>query len=146
MNTGESVSHQLQRAAQIEEPVPALYELTDTWRREGVGPDAIEPILRFIEARPDLDLGARGPLVHFVESLDRVRYEQELLASIARRPTFYTVGMVNALLNATREPDARRAWMAALQAALSSPATDTDTKDQIRTVLAFQSKGGVALA
>lgn len=76
--------------------------------------------------------------MHFVESLDRGTYERELLASITRRPTFYTIGMVQALLNATGSPARKQLWMRALDAALANPATDVAAMQQIKEVLGYQ--------
>ena len=42
------------------------WTLAENWETRGVGPEAIEPILRFMEANPGLDFGAPGPLVHFL--------------------------------------------------------------------------------
>ena len=60
---------------------------------------AVEPVLRFIEEHPDEDLGAPGPLVHFVEEFYSRGYEKLLLESVTRRATPLNVWMLNRLIN-----------------------------------------------
>jgi len=57
---------------------------------------AVQTILRFMEENPALDYGTPGALVHFVETFSG--YDEELYASLARRPTEHTVWMVAAAL------------------------------------------------
>jgi hypothetical protein len=56
-------------------------------------------VLRFIENHPDEDLGAPGPLVHFVERFYRRGYEDQLVESVRRRPTELNLWMLNRLIN-----------------------------------------------
>ncbi len=75
------------------------YDCVDAWERAGVGPEVIEPILRFMESHPDLDYGAPGPLVHFLETLDG--YHRLLFESVDRQPTPHTLSMLNRVINGT---------------------------------------------
>ncbi len=73
---------------------------------------ALEPVLRFIEAHPDQDLGAPGPLVHFVEEFYKDGYEQLLLESVARRTTSLNVWMLNRLVNGSEGAEKQRYLLA----------------------------------
>ncbi len=83
--------------------VSELYTLTDKWKAEGVGFYAVEPVFRFMESHPDLDYGSPGPLVQFAESFwaldEKRRYEEKLIESLNRAPTFHTIWMLNRLIN-----------------------------------------------
>ena len=59
----------------------------------GIVPDIFE----FMENCPESDLGAPGPLVHFLESIES--YEHHLYESVRRKPVYYTVNMINRRLN-----------------------------------------------
>ncbi len=61
--------------------------------------DAIEPILRIMEANEDTDFGMPGPLVHFMERFYKRGYEALLLESVKRRATPHTLWMLNRIFN-----------------------------------------------
>lgn len=61
--------------------------------------DAIDLLFRLIEDNPTVDFGMPGPLVHFLESFYGNGYEEKLLESLRRSPTFPTVSMLNRLIN-----------------------------------------------
>lgn len=42
-------------------------DIIDAWEADGIGAEAVPPILRFMERHPDIDYGAPGPLTHFIE-------------------------------------------------------------------------------
>jgi hypothetical protein len=76
--------------------------LAERLEEEDLEGEAIEPVLRFLEAHRDEDLGMPGPLVHYVERYFRRGYESKLLESLQRSPTPRTVWMLNRLLNGVK--------------------------------------------
>jgi hypothetical protein len=70
--------------------------------------EAVRAILELMESNPDFDFGRPGALVHYVEKYYRNGYEDELLASLARRPTQHTVWMLNRLINGSEGESKRR--------------------------------------
>jgi len=64
--------------------------------------NAVEPMLRLIEANECVDFGAPGPLVHFVERFYRSGYEDKLVDSVRRSPTRHNLWMLNRMINAAR--------------------------------------------
>jgi hypothetical protein len=109
----------------------ALDALIDRWKRRGVGLEAVEAIFRFLEAYPDLDHGAPGPLVHFAERFYGQGYEAALLRSFDRKPTSLTAWMVNRVLNGTAEEAVRDTLLAALEKAFAAPSTETEARIEI---------------
>lgn len=97
---------------------------------------SVEVILRFMEENPNLDLGAPGPLVHFVERFYGAGYEDKLLSSLSRRPTTHTVWMLHRVLNGTKGSRERDRLIDALRAAQSHPMADEQTKQQAARFLA----------
>lgn len=65
----------------------------------GIGLQAVEPLLQFIERHPLSDFGMPGSIVHFVEKFYKKGYEQLLIASVKRRPAMHTVWMLNRVKN-----------------------------------------------
>ena len=110
-------------------------DLADEWTAAGAGLDAVEPVLRFMEGHPDLEYGAPGGLVHFVERFHRKGYEQFLLDSVLRRPTWITTWMLNRLLNGATESAARQLFLQAMERAQAHPKADPRTVDQLRRFL-----------
>jgi hypothetical protein len=121
--------------------VPRARELTERWTLAGVGIEAAEPVLRFMESHPSIDFGSPGPLVHFVERLDRPAYVQCLIASLARKPTSLTAWMLNRAINAATDATTRRALVETMQLACRHPAADAGALVAINGFLHYQRKG-----
>lgn len=115
-------------------------ELTDMWSSYGVGVEAIEPILHFIEEHPSIDFGAPGALVHFVERFCRRGYEERLITSIKRKPNTTTVSMLNAVINGTQEHNAKLQLIEVMQAVGLNPLADENTLKRVRCYLDRYSK------
>jgi hypothetical protein len=110
---------------------------------EGVeGAEAVVPeVLAFFERFPDADLGMPGPLVHFVERC-YPRYLDPLVSSLGRRPTMYTLWMVNRVLNAPLPQEQRQALLRALHVAANHPDADAATRETARGFAAHQATDG----
>jgi len=119
-----------------DDPDTASYsELTARWKKAGVGREAIEPVLRFMEEHPGWYFGEPGALVHFVERFNGPEYEQLVLDSFARRPTAHTAWMVNRLLNGTETEASRTRLADALREGLKHPSADAAVRDAIKLFL-----------
>lgn len=66
---------------------------------EGVGIEAVMPLLELMERHPMDDFGMPGAIVHFVERFYKNGYEELLIESVKRRPTMHTVWMLNRVMN-----------------------------------------------
>lgn len=66
---------------------------------EGVGIEAVTPLLKLMERHPMDDFGMPGAIVHFVERFYKNGYEKLLIESVKRRPTMHTVWMLNRVMN-----------------------------------------------
>ena len=106
--------------------VARAYELTEAWVAAGVGIEAVEPVLRFMEAHASTDFGAPGPLVHFVERFHGAGYLKALIASLGQRPTAHTAWMVNRVLNGTTAPEERARLIEVMERARRHPAADAE--------------------
>lgn len=93
------------------------------------GLELVPVILRFMEQHPDLDYGAPGPLVHYVEKFYRQGYEEQLVVSIERHPVISTVLMVYRVINGTKDPQGRQRWLNLLKAASEHPLADETTRE-----------------
>lgn len=82
-----------------EDFVDIAYEITEEIEGYDEAFDAVDPILQLIEQNPNIDFGVPGPLVHFVEQFFGKGYEEKLVQSIQRFPTFHTVWMLNRIIN-----------------------------------------------
>lgn len=118
--------------------VERAYELMDTWTSGSVGIEGVEAVLRFMEAHPDVDYGSPGPLVHFVERFYGHGYEQVLINSIKRQPRAHTMWMLIAVVNGTRDLEARRRLMAVLAEAAEDASLDSFVRSEVQELLARQ--------
>ena len=133
------ISAQLEDAASQDDFVARAHELVADWTERAVGLEAIAPILGFLEAHATLDVGAPGPLVHFVERFHGKAYEALLLDSVRRSPTGHTVWMLNRVLGGTRSAADRIALIAALRDVISNQHADPAAVEAGRRFLALHS-------
>ena len=119
----------LSRAKGNGDLVSALEVLFDDIQLDGSAMEFVRVILLFMEENPTLDYGVPGPLVHFVERFYGHGYEEELLASLSRRPISHTVWMLNRVINGTREGDERAKLLNALRVAQQHPSADAQTRN-----------------
>jgi len=119
-------------------------ELTDAWTARGAGVEAVEPVLRFMEAQSSVDLGSPGPLVHFIERFRDDRYVELLIESLARRPTQHTVWMLSRAILATAEPLAREHLVRLMEQVRDSPASDHNVVEDAVMFLKRHRGGGGA--
>ena len=129
------IQSQLEGIADAPDFLEECDPLTEQWADNGVGIESVEPILRFMEAHSDLDLGTPGALVHFVERFYRRGYEELLIASLRRRPTAHTVWMLNRLLNGAKSSKERKLLSEELEAASIHPLADPDAHAEARGFL-----------
>jgi hypothetical protein len=139
MNPNDIIS-ELQRIAGTKDFVLKTEELTRTWTEAKIGAESIDPVLRFMESNPDLDLGSPGPLVPFVEKFLGRGYEQKLFDSVRRKPTVYTIWMLKRLYNWTQDPVFRNSLVVELRTAKEHPLADSTVVDQVNRF--FEKRGG----
>lgn len=120
----QDVTRQLDAIAASDDFEHDACALTDAWVEARVGLEAVEPILRFMEAHPALEFGSPGPLVHFVERFHGEAYEALLSASVQRKPTAHTIWMLNRLINGTAEPTVRSRLISLMAQVRQHPLVD----------------------
>jgi hypothetical protein len=125
------VTAQLESIVNADDFTRASHEVTEAWQAANCGREIIEPILRFMEAHPNLDYGTPGPIVHLIENVRADNYGDLLLASLQRQPTDHTAWMLNRVLNATREPPVRAKYIAAMQEAARFPGLPSDVRERL---------------
>jgi hypothetical protein len=67
--------------------IDPVFDLTDELEQCETPFDAVRPILELIESSPNIDFGGPGPLGSFMEKFYHEGYEEELVASLKRKPT-----------------------------------------------------------
>lgn len=101
---------------------------------------AIPTMFAVFERLSDADFGTPGALVHTLEKLPD--HEPELIASLRRKPTYYTVWMVNRILNGLYHDAARNEphvpWMDLLKEASVHPLADEVAKQEASGFISFQ--------
>ena len=122
--TAQEISNQLQGIALADDFAERTAELTENWSSAGVGIEAVEPILQFMEQHPAIDFGTPGPLVHFVEQFYGKGYEEKLIESVQRKPVAHTVWMLNRIINGTKLPDLKERLLATMTQAKVNPLAD----------------------
>jgi hypothetical protein len=98
---------------------------------------ALPSMFALLERFPNSDFGSPGSLVHTIEHV--TGYCEQLKQSLSRRPTVYTVWMVNRIMNTT-EGDDWSGWMRELHRVLSHPLADDGVRENARRFVEFQNE------
>ena len=128
--TNASAAEQLAQVANSDDVLERSNQLVADWAAAGVGVEAVGPILRLIEAHPNVDFGSPGPLVHFAERFSGRGYEAMLLDSVQRMPTALTAWMLNRVINGTKAPSTRRELIDVMQQITAHPLADHVTRQR----------------
>ena len=91
----------------------------------------------FFESHSKADLGMPGPLVHFLEKFYPM-YLDELLASVERMPTTYTVWMINRILNSQIENSLREHLLSLLQKVSQNQNAEEIIREQAIELIKYQ--------
>jgi hypothetical protein len=137
MTQHAEITRQLSSIVLEADLVPRSEEFVEAWVAASVGVEAVEPILVFMESHPRWDFGSPGPLVHFVERFFGRGYEERLVESISRKPTWLTTWMLNRVINREKNPEKARGLVRALVEAKGNERIDQQTLDQIERFLAL---------
>lgn len=119
--TSEEITKQLEAIADSDDFEYRSGELRDALTAAHGGIETVEPILRFMEAHPDIEYGIPGPLVHYMEKFYRKGYEEKLLESVERTPTDHTLWMLNRLINDAKNTAVRRQLVGVMKRARLNP-------------------------
>lgn len=99
---------------------------------QGVGIEAVAPLLKLMERHPMDDFGAPGAIVHFVERFYKKGYEELLVESVKRRPTMHTVWMLNRVMNGSNN---KENYITIMNEIINSSNVEEEIKDEVREFL-----------
>jgi len=107
----------------------------------GAGVETVPLLLGIIERHPLDDFGAPGAMGQFMEQFFGKGYEEELAASIRRRPAMYTLWMTNRVLNSPAiSPMLRMELTALLGQIAGDAAVEPDIRQEARHYIDYQNK------
>ena len=84
----------------------------------------MDPLLRILEKNSDFDFGMPGQIVHTLEKYYKKGLEEELFKSLNRKPTFYTLWMLNRIINGTSDTKEKEGYMEMLKSILKMEIPD----------------------
>lgn len=84
----------------------------------------MDPLFRILEENSDFDFGMPGQIVHTLEKHYKKGLEEELFKSLNRKPTFYTLWMLNRIINGTSDPKEKEGYMEVLKSILKMEIPD----------------------
>ena len=84
----------------------------------------MDPLFRILEKNSDFDFGMPGQIVHTLEKHYKKGLEQELFKSLNRKPTFYTLWMLNRIINGTSDTKEKECYMEMLKSILKMEIPD----------------------
>ncbi len=79
--------------------IEVCYDIVEEIEKYDNSFDAVELILKLIEANPLADFGTPGPLIHFVEKYYKIGYEEKLVESVKNSPNAHNLFMLNRVIN-----------------------------------------------
>ena len=84
----------------------------------------MDPLFRILEKNSDFDFGMPGQIVHTLEKHYKKGLEEELFKSLNRKPTFYTLWMLNRIINGTSDTKEKESYMEMLKSILQMESPD----------------------
>ena len=84
----------------------------------------MDPLFRILEENSDFDFGMPGQIVHTLEKYYKKGLEEELFKSLNRKPTFYTLWMLNRIINGTSDTKEKEGYMEMLKSILKMEIPD----------------------
>lgn len=84
----------------------------------------MDPLFRILENNTDFDFGMPGQIVHTLEKYYKKGLEEELFKSLNRKPTFYTLWMLNRIINGTSDAKEKEGYMEMLKSILKMEIPD----------------------
>ena len=84
----------------------------------------MDPLFRILEENSDFDFGMPGQIVHTLEKHYKKGLEEELFKSLNRKPTFYTLWMLNRIINGTSDTKEKEGYMEMLKSILKMEIPD----------------------
>ena len=84
----------------------------------------MDPLFRILEENSDFDFGMPGQIVHTLEKHYKKGLEEELFKSLNRKPTFYTLWMLNRIINGTSDTKEKESYMEMLKSILKMELPD----------------------
>jgi len=84
----------------------------------------MDPLFRILEKNSDFDFGMPGQIVHTLEKHYKKGLEEELFKSLNRKPTFYTLWMLNRIINGTSDTKEKEGYMEMLKSILKMEIPD----------------------
>lgn len=75
----------------------------------------MDPLFRILEKNHEFDFGMPGQIVHTLEKYYKKGLEQELFKSLNRKPTFYTLWMLNRIINGTSDSKGKECYLEMLR-------------------------------
>ena len=84
----------------------------------------MDPLFRILEENSDFDFGMPGQIVHALEKHYKKGLEEELFKSLNRKPTFYTLWMLNRIINGTSDTKEKECYMEVLKSILKMEIPD----------------------
>jgi hypothetical protein len=120
-----------------------LYEIFKNFRTLAGRDRAMPAMFALLERFPDTDsLGVPGPLVHEMEAIldpDGHHAHLSLLRdSVRRQPSYYTIWMMNRILNTELPREQRESWLLELRAAIEHPRSSEDIRRTVERYLDYQ--------
>ena len=84
----------------------------------------MDPLFRILEKNSDFDFGMPGQIVHTLEKHYKKGLEEELFKLLNRKPTFYTLWMLNRIINGTSDAKEKEGYMEMLKSILKMEIPD----------------------
>ena len=84
----------------------------------------MDPLFRILEKNSDFDFGMPGQIVHTLEKHYKKGLEEALFKSLNRKPTFYTLWMLNRIINGTSDAKEKECYMEILKSILKMEIPD----------------------
>jgi hypothetical protein len=113
-------------------------ELIDFLKENKDGHLACEAMISLLERHPHVEFGTPGQPIHALESYSG-HYEELLMASLDRQPTFMTIWMLNRIINEEKGLT-KNSLIEKLKSCISHPLADEQASESAKEFYTYQTR------
>ena len=141
MNTQEVINELNSMAIDPDDfdAVEKINKLMDELEKNSDASLACEAMINLLEKHPEFEFGTPGEPVHSIEEHSG-HYEELLYQSLERKPTDMTVWMLNRIINAEKDEEAKKDQLKIMRKCAKHPQADKMAKDSAMEYLKYQKK------
>ena len=134
----DEINHMTIDSSEDYDNLKRIDDLTELLKKNKDGHLACDAMINLLERNPKVEFGTPGEPIHTIENYGG-HYEELLMASLERQPTFMTTWMLNRIINAANVFE-KKTLIDKMKHITTHPLADEQTKNTAKNFYDYQTK------